>query len=83
MVQWLELPVQGSRVQSLFGELRSHRLQGEAKKEINKPHDLGVSVLCPLAFLVYFLFLSFFFFKRGGWEWVGRVLWDFSSPTSY
>ena len=60
MVQWLELPVQGSRVQSLFGELRLHRLQGEAKKEINKPHDLGVSVLCPLTFLVYFFSLSLF-----------------------
>ena len=71
MVQWLELPVQGSRVQSLFGELRLHRLQGEAKKEINKPHDLGVSVLCPLAFLVYFFSLSLFsILKR--WLGVGR-----------
>ena len=64
MVQWLELPVQGSRVQSLFEELRLHRLQGEAKKEINKPHDLGVSVLCPLTLLVYFFSLSLFFFKE-------------------
>ena len=32
-VQWLRLslPIQGARVQSLVGELRSHMLQGSAK----------------------------------------------------